>query len=195
MKKMQKALVGTAIVGSVLGAGAFGVTLVGAASATTDAPSTTSTPVPGDTTTPPCGVGHGEGHHDGGPRDERVGGHVGSDGTVEELLTGDTAAKVTAAVLAEYPDATILRVETDADGAAYEAHITQGDGTRATVKLDESFAVTSTETGPGGGRNGAHDHPRGTEPGTDPDTDVDADADTDADANANADTEGTAADA
>ena len=162
MKKIQKALVGTAIVGSVLGAGAFGVTLVSSASARTDAPGATSTADPGDTSTPSHGEGRGQGH--GGVRDESLGGHVGSDGTVEELLTGDTAAKVTAAVLAEHPGATVLRVETDAEGAAYEAHITQADGTRATVKLDESFAVTATETGPAGGRHGAHDH-------TDDDTD------------------------
>jgi hypothetical protein len=60
-------------------------------------------------------------------------------------------------VLAEYPDATIQRVENDADGDAYEAHILQADGTRATVKLDETFAVTGTETGGhGGGHHGDH---------------------------------------
>lgn len=180
MKKMQKALVGTAVVGSVLGAGAFGVTLVSAASATTNAPSATSTADPGDPTTRPSrGAGHGGEHggHAEGMRDESAGGHVGSDGTVEELLTGDTAEKIMASVQAEYPDSTILRVETDAEGAAYEAHITQVDGTRATVKLDESFAVTSTETGPAGGRGGAHDHTDATEPGTDTDTAADTDAD------------------
>ena len=77
-----------------------------------------------------------------------------ANGITEEELTGDTAEQVEAAVLEEYPDATIDRVETDADGAAYEAHITQADGTRATVKLDESFAITGTETGGPGGRGG-----------------------------------------
>ncbi|WP_210479237.1 hypothetical protein [Naasia sp. SYSU D00948] len=78
-----------------------------------------------------------------------------ANGITEEELTGDVAEQVEAAVLAEYPDATIERMETDADGAAYEAHITQADGTRATVKLDESFAITGTETGgPGGGHRG-----------------------------------------
>ncbi|WP_210505888.1 hypothetical protein [Naasia sp. SYSU D00057] len=84
-----------------------------------------------------------------------------ANGITEEELTGDTADQVEAAVLAEYPDATIDRMETDAEGAAYEAHITQADGTRATVKLDESFAITGTETGgPGGGGRGG---PRGDE--------------------------------
>jgi hypothetical protein len=48
-------------------------------------------------------------------------------------------------------------METDADGATYEAHITKADGTRATVLLDASFKVTGTEEGmggPGGGGRG-----------------------------------------
>jgi hypothetical protein len=73
------------------------------------------------------------------------GGHQ-ANGITEELLTGDVAAQVEAAVVAVYPDATIERLETDAEGI-YEAHILQADGTRATVKLDESFAITGTETG------------------------------------------------
>src|SRR5215212_5872230 len=53
---------------------------------------------------------HGRGHHGGNgdpsqpQRDD------------EELLTGDTATQVTDAVLAEYPDATMERVETDSGG-------------------------------------------------------------------------------
>jgi hypothetical protein len=62
----------------------------------------------------------------------------------EELLTGDTATQVTEAVLAEYPDATIERVETDSDGV-YEAHIVTTDDERLTVELDEDFAITGTE--------------------------------------------------
>ncbi|MEW1951435.1 hypothetical protein AB0280_19555 [Pseudarthrobacter sp902506025] len=46
-------------------------------------------------------------------------------------------------------------MENDAEGAVYEAHIITADGTRATVYLDASFTVTSTETGgPGGGMKG-----------------------------------------
>jgi hypothetical protein len=41
-------------------------------------------------------------------------------------------------------------METDAEGDSYEAHVTLADGSRATVKLDESFAVTATDTGPDG---------------------------------------------
>ena len=80
----------------------------------------------------------------------------------EKLLTGDTAAKVTAAAKAKEPTATIERVETDSDGV-YEAHMVRADGTHVTVQVDASFAVTAVqEGGPGGsggpgGRGGDHD--------------------------------------
>ena len=65
----------------------------------------------------------------------------------ETLLTGDTAAKVKAAALAEVSGGTIVRLETDADGnAKYEAHMTKADGTPVTVYVDESFDVVSVET-------------------------------------------------
>ena len=74
----------------------------------------------------------------------------------ETLLTGSTAAKVKAAVLAKYPGATIVRVETDSDGV-YEAHITKADGTQVAVEVDKSFAVTGEEQGGPGGHHGDHD--------------------------------------
>ncbi len=83
-----------------------------------------------------------------------------ANGITEEVLTGDTASSVQAAVSAAYPDATIERLETDAEGAAYEAHVTLADGSRATIKLDAAFTVTATETGPnghGGGPGSPHD--------------------------------------
>jgi hypothetical protein len=66
----------------------------------------------------------------------------------ETLLTGTTLAKVKAAALAKVGSgATIVRVETDADGhAAYEAHLLKSDGTPATVYVDKSFNVVSVET-------------------------------------------------
>jgi uncharacterized membrane protein YkoI len=65
----------------------------------------------------------------------------------ETPLTGDTLAKVKAAALVEVPNATIVRVETDADGhAAYEAHVLKKDGTPATVYVDKQFDVVSVET-------------------------------------------------
>ena len=69
----------------------------------------------------------------------------GGPGAGEAELTGDTAASVEAAVLEEYPDATIERLETDADGV-YEAHITTADGEELTVELDEGYAITGTES-------------------------------------------------
>jgi hypothetical protein len=67
----------------------------------------------------------------------------------ETLLTGETADRVTEAALAEYPGATVLRVETDSDGA-YEAHLITADGERVTVEVDENFNVSGTEQCPGG---------------------------------------------
>jgi uncharacterized membrane protein YkoI len=82
-------------------------------------------------------------------QDETQGGHEGSDGTTEALLTGDAATKAKAAALAAVPGGTVQRVENDAEGAAYEAHMTKSDGTEVTVKMDSSFKVTGTETGHG----------------------------------------------
>ena len=66
----------------------------------------------------------------------------------ETLLTGDTAAQVKQAALAKVPGATIVRVETDADGnALYEAHMTKSDATLITVYVDKDFNVVSTASG------------------------------------------------
>jgi hypothetical protein len=65
----------------------------------------------------------------------------------ETLLTGDAEAKVKAVALAKVSGGTIVRVETDADGhAAYEAHVTEADGTAATVYVDKDFNFVSLET-------------------------------------------------
>jgi uncharacterized membrane protein YkoI len=84
--------------------------------------------------------------------DESQAHHTGANGTKEELLAGDTAEKAKAAALQAVPGGTVLRVETDAEGAAYEAHMTKSDGTRVTVKMDSNFKVTSTED------DGGHRH-------------------------------------
>jgi uncharacterized membrane protein YkoI len=66
----------------------------------------------------------------------------------ETLLTGDAASKVRAAALARVEGGTIDRVETDADGhAAYEAHMTNADGSRVTVYVNAQFEVVSVESG------------------------------------------------
>ena len=58
-----------------------------------------------------------------------------------------TPTKVTAAAKEAVPDATVDRVETDAEGAAYEAHMTKADGTHVTVKFNADFSVSGIETG------------------------------------------------
>jgi len=82
------------------------------------------------------------------PFDPIKGGHVGANGVVETLLTGTTADKARAAALAAVPGGTVQRVENDAEGATYEAHMLKSDGTPVTVKMDANFKVTGIETGP-----------------------------------------------
>ena len=74
----------------------------------------------------------------------------------EELLTGDTKTQVEQAVLAQYPDATIERTETDDEGV-YESHIVTADGEHLTVQVGEDFAVTGTDSGGGRGHHGDRD--------------------------------------
>lgn len=86
-------------------------------------------------------------------------------GPGERLLTGTTADKVTAAALDAVPGGTIIRVETDSDGSAYEAHVQKADGSDVTVKLDANFNVTDTVDGFGGGGPGAPQAPPSTATG------------------------------
>ena len=72
-------------------------------------------------------------------------------GPNETLLTDGTANKVEAAALDAVQGATVIRVETDSDSSAYEAHLQRDDGSIVTVKVDEDFNVTSTESGFGAG--------------------------------------------
>ena len=84
----------------------------------------------------------------------------------EELLTGETAERVRAAVLAEYPQATIQRVETD-DNGVYEAHVVTAAGEWLEVEVGEDFAITGTEEGHGGHHSGHHGGPDGDDGGAD----------------------------
>lgn len=144
MNTVRKALVSAALVGSTLTGGALGAALMnGAASAQED----TTTTAPGSPATDPGGVPPAGGRPDHGRFDPAMGGHVGPTGVKEELLTGDTAEKVKAAALAAVSGGTIQRVETDAEGSSYEAHMTKADGSHVTVKLDSDFKVTSVEDG------------------------------------------------
>ena len=80
----------------------------------------------------------------------------------EKELTGTTLVTLKAAALKAVPGGTVDRVETDADGSAYEAHMTKADGTRVTVKFDKNLKVTATQDGMGTGGPGG---PGGMRPG------------------------------
>ena len=143
MNSIRKAAAGAALVATAVAGGAIGASLLGSAGAQTSDSSTTT--VPAANGTAPAG----------GQFDPAQGGHVGQNGVKEVLLTGDTADKVRAAAQAAVPGGTIQRVETDAEGSPYEAHMTKSDGTHVTVKVDKDFKVTNIEndgTGPGGAR-------------------------------------------
>lgn len=85
----------------------------------------------------------------------------------EKLLTGDVAAKVTAAAKKKEPTATIQRVETDSDGV-YEAHMVRTDGTQVIVQVDKAYAVTNVQVmgqgGPGGQRPSGSGSPQQGQP-------------------------------
>jgi len=72
----------------------------------------------------------------------------------EKAETGTDLATLKAAALKAVPGGTVYRVETDADGATYEAHMTKADGTHVTVKFDRSFKVTVVQDGMGSGGPG-----------------------------------------
>jgi hypothetical protein len=86
---------------------------------------------------------------DNGPARGPGSGHAGGQRSDETLLTGTDAEKAKAAALKAVPGGTVDRVETDADGAVYEAHMTKPDGTKVTVKFDKDFNVTGVEAGMG----------------------------------------------
>ncbi len=79
-------------------------------------------------------------------------------GNGETALTGTQAEQVTAAALAEVPDGTIIRVETDSEGV-YEAHVQKADGTEVIVAVDADFNVTGVQEMQGRGGRGGHGGP------------------------------------
>jgi len=125
---------GALAAGSAFGAAVLTPAVSGAASSSTTAPATATNPPTGNRPGPPPNF------------DPSKGGHT-ANGITEQLLTGDTATKVRSAALAAVPGGTIERVENDAEGSPYEAHMAKADGTEVTVKVDASFNVTSIETG------------------------------------------------
>ncbi len=141
MKLGHKLLIGGTIVGSALFGGGLGATLLGTAGAQT----TPSTTAPAASSTAPA---QGQDQHQHQAPDWSKGGHQ-ANGKTETNLTGDALANATAAAKAAVPGATVQRAETDAEGAAYEVHMTKSDGSIVTVKLDSNFTVTSTLDGMG----------------------------------------------
>jgi hypothetical protein len=129
--------VGAAMLIGVLGGSLLQITVANAA--TTNATASATPSQSGQQNQPP----------QGGDFDPSKGGHT-ANGITEQILTGDTAGKAKAAALAAVPGGTIVRVETDAEGATYEAHMTKSDGSKVTVKMDRNFKVTGIENGMGG---------------------------------------------
>jgi len=142
LSRTKKIVAGGALVLAGFGAGAI-VAVTGSASAATDA----------------VGSGVGQAANQLDP--------TKSMRPDEHLLTGTTAAKVRAAALAKYPNATIQRVETDSDGV-YEAHIVTSGGQQLIVQVGKDFAVTGTDTmgGPGGHQGGPQGAPPTTQGGS-----------------------------
>jgi len=122
--RTRRALAAGAVVLGLV-AGSYGVAAAASGNGSSSTDSTTTQPAPSAPDPQPWGAQRSD----------------------ETPLTGDTLAKVKAAARAEVPDATIVRVETDADGnAAYEAHVVKADGTSATVYVDKQFDVVSVES-------------------------------------------------
>jgi hypothetical protein len=109
-----------------------GVVLAGTLGASADTVSPSSTSATGSTTKPsPGGAAP-----------------VRSD---EKAVSSTTEATLKAAALKAVPGGTVIRVETDAGDAVYEAHMQKADGTLVTVKFDKNLKVTKVETGMGQG--------------------------------------------
>ena len=137
---------GGVVAGAVL---AFGVSAAGNDD-TVDAQLTGQNGPAGGLQQQPGGMGQQQGQ---APTQPQQGGPLGGGG--EPALTGDVAAKVTAAVEEKYPDARILRLEQQAAGV-YEAHVVN-DGQLLRLLLDSDFTITQTDQGMGGPAPGTDD--------------------------------------
>jgi len=139
LKRFQKGIVAIAVLGAIaVGASA----IAGAASnkaATGATGSSGATGQQGPAGPPP-----------GGPRGGR------GPGPGETLLTDGNASKVKQAALDKVPGATVIRVETDAQGSPYEAHLRKSDDTEVTVKVNDQFQATDVQSGFGGPPPGSH---------------------------------------
>ena len=148
MTPLRKLLVGGAFAGTALLGGALGASFLGSANAQTTDPSTTTAPAASAPAQAPSGQAPAGQDQPRQAPDWSKGGHQ-ANGKTETVLTGDDLTKATAAAQAAVPGATVRRAETDAEGAAYEVHMTKADGSIVTVKLDSNFNVTETIDGMG----------------------------------------------
>jgi len=121
------------VTGAAIGAAAIGGAAIANAATSGTSPSSSAT----TTTTPQQNAPP--------PRDPSKGGHT-VNGKTETLLTGDTAAKISAAALAKV-SGTVERVETNVDSSApYEAHNRKSDGTEVEVQVNKDFTVAAVNT-------------------------------------------------
>jgi hypothetical protein len=128
--------------GKPLALGAMVVGLVGGSYGIASAASGSGSSTGSSTTpSPPAGT-------PAGPPGASASNPWGNQRSDETLLTGDSLAKVKAAAVAKAGSgATIVRIETDADGhAAYEAHMVKADGTPVTVYVNKSYDVVGVES-------------------------------------------------
>ena len=142
MNTFRKSAATAAIIAASLAGGALGASFVGSATAqtATTAPAATAQADPGANAPTGAPTGQRPQH------DPSKGGHQ-ANGVTETLLTGDSADQVTAAAKTAVPDGTIERVETDAEGAAYEAHVVKADGSHVTVTFNADYSVKAIEAG------------------------------------------------
>jgi uncharacterized membrane protein YkoI len=139
MNTAKKTALGAAMLIATVTGGAVGASMVGVAGAQTNPTTTTTASADQSTTAKADTETSGTDQADRGPHE--------ANGKTETELTGDDATKAKEAALAAVPGGTVERVETDADGATYEAHVTKSDGSKVTVKMDADFKVTEVAEG------------------------------------------------
>ena len=69
----------------------------------------------------------------------------------EQAVSSALEAELKAAALKAVPGGTVIRVETDAGDAEWEAHMKKADGSLVTVKFGKDLKVTKVESGMGTG--------------------------------------------
>ena len=84
----------------------------------------------------------------------------------DEKAVDSTLAATLKQKAEEKTGGTAYRIETDGDGATYEAHVRKADGTLVTVKFDSSGNITGVEDGTGAGGPGSGHGPGGPQGGS-----------------------------